>query len=163
MSSIPANFTDAVFTIADGAGHSAPLSLGQGDINIGPLGQDGKEVEVYQSRGANVGARLGARKEIAFSGSAILTGPRDAFMQLAAGQTAGYVSVTADLGDAKGVDWQLDYSYGAELRQLYGDDMIIKDLQFAEGSPSTVSYSGVILGPIYGKDASGTTTYVSAR
>lgn len=164
MSTINANFTDGAITITDDAGHTATLELSEGDFALTYDAQGGREVTVSQTRGAVSGARKAARRIGSISMTAKLASPNAAFQLLAAGKTSGYVSVVADIGDANGVDWAFDFSYGAETRKYYGQDALFGEIAPKEGDPSTISFTADLLGPIYSQDsAGGIVTLVPSR
>lgn len=163
MSTIPSNFADGVWTITDDAGHSATLALSAGDFTISGLTPAGRAVTVTESRGAVVGARLAARARPTFSGSATLSSPAAAFQMLAMGETSGFVSVLATIGDAVGVDMAFSANYGAESRSWAIQDAVINSIELKEGDPSTVTYSGEILGPVSVTGPEGTFVLIAAR
>lgn len=152
MSTINANFTDGVLTITDNAGHSATLALSEGDLSLEYDAQGGREVTVSESRGVVTAVRKGKRKLGKLTVSAKLADPGEAFVRLAEGKTAGYVSVVADLGDANGVDWSFTFSYGAQTRSYYGDDAVFGAIQISEGDPSKISFSADLIGPMSSND-----------
>lgn len=152
MSTINANFTDGVLTITDNAGHSATLALPEGDLSLEYDAQGGREVTVSESRGVVTAVRKGKRKLGKLTVSAKLADPGEAFVRLAEGKTAGYVSVVADLGDANGVDWSFTFSYGAQTRSYYGDDAVFGAIQISEGDPSKISFSADLIGPMSSND-----------
>lgn len=159
MSNIPANFTDGVFTLTDDNSNSATLVMSQGDLSVGGLVPDGRELIVSQSRGATVGARKGARAYPTVSVSAILAGPSAAFNLLALGETAGFTSTTVDIGDYAACDFDFSFDYGAESRDITGEDAILTSIEITEGETSTISFTFQILGPM----AVDGTDVVSAR
>ena len=148
MSSIPANFTDGVLTLTDDASHSATLALSMGDLKVSGLVPDGRALEVYESRGAVVGARKGARARPTLSVAAILAAPSADFHRLAMGTTSGFTSTTADIGDYDANDLSFTFNYGAESRSITADDVILTGWEMSEGSPSTVALTFEILGPL---------------
>jgi hypothetical protein len=159
MSAIPANFTDGSITLSDDNSNSATLALANGDAQLSGLVPDGREAEVYQSRGATSGVRKGQRVYPTFTVSAQVEGDNQAFHDLAQGVTAGFTSTLADLGDYPGCDLDFSFDYGAESRDLVADDVILTGWEFQEGSPNTVSMTFQIVGPLTYNG----TTYVSAR
>jgi hypothetical protein len=159
MSNIPANFTDGVFTLTDDNSNSATLLMSQGDLSVGGLVPDGRELIVSQSRGATVGARKGARAYPTVSVSAILAGPSAAFNLLALGETAGFVSTTVDIGDYAACDFDFSFDYGAESRDITGEDAILTSIEITEGETSTIAFTFQIIGPM----AVDGTDVVSAR
>lgn len=163
MSSIQASFTDGSFTVTDAAGHSATLALAEGDLAIDGIVPDGREVVKGETRGALTGARKGVRAYPSLKLSAKLAAPNDLFQALVRGTTAGYVSVLADIGDVKGNDFVFSYPYGAETRIYYGDDLVCTGIAVSEGSPSKVSYTFDVLGPLYAQDSTGTHTIIPSR
>ena len=148
MSNIPANFTDGVFTLTDDNSNSATLVMSQGDLSFGGLVPDGRELIVSQSRGATVGARKGARAYPTLSVTAILAGPSAAFQILALGETAGFTSTTVAIGDYAACDFDFSFDYGAETRDITGDDAICTAIEITEGETSTISFTFQILGPV---------------
>lgn len=150
MSNIPANFTDGAFTITDDAAgpNSATLLLSQGDLSFSNLVPDGREAIVSQSRGATVGIRKGARSYPTISVSAILAGPSAAFQMLALGETVGFTSTTADLGDYAAVDFDFSFDFGAETRDITGEDAFLTAIEITEGETSTISFTFQIAGPV---------------
>tara|TARA_R110000868_G_scaffold58014_1_gene178948 strand:+ start:91 stop:582 length:492 start_codon:yes stop_codon:yes gene_type:complete len=163
MSTIPSNFADGVWTITDDAGHSATLALSAGDFTIGGLAPAGRTLTVTESRGAVVGARLAARAIPTFSGSATLSSPAAAFQMLALGETAGFTSVLATIGDGIGVNMAFSTNYGAESRSWAAEDAVFDTLEVKEGDPSTITYSGRILGPLSVTGPEGTFVLIAAR
>lgn len=151
MSTVNANFTDGVFTITAGA-LSATLALSEGDFTLEYDAQGGREVTISETRGAVTGARRGKRRLGKLTCSAKLADPGAAFILLAEGKTAGYVSVVADIGDANGVDWAFTFSYGAQVRSYYGDDAVFGAIQVTEGDPSKISFTAELLGPMNSND-----------
>ena len=152
MSSINANFTDGALAITDNAGHSATLALAEGDFSIEYNAQGGREVTVTETRGGITGVRKGKRHVGKLTCSAKLADPGEAFVRLAEGKTAGYVSVVADLGDANGVDWSFTFSLGAQTRSYYGDDAVFGAISVSEGDPSKISFTAELLGPMSSND-----------
>ena len=163
MSVVNANFTDGVITTTDDGGNRATLLLAEGDFSLTYDAQDGREGTVSQTRGKVSGARKAARRLGSISMSAKLAAPNSNFAKLVAGQTAGYVSVTLDLGDLNGVDWDFSFDYGAEARAYYGEDAVFGEVTVTESDPSTVAFTAELLGPIYSADSTGVTTLVSSR
>jgi len=164
MSTVNANFTDGVLTITDNAGHSATMLLSEGDFNLEYDAQGGREVTISESRGVVTSVRKAKRMLPKFSMSAKLADPGAAFIMLAEGKTAGYVSVTADLGDANGVDWAFTFSYGAQTRSYYGEDAVFGKINPSEGDPSKISFSAEVIGPMYSNDTTnGIVTLVPSR
>ena len=164
MSTINANFTDGVLTATDNAGHSATLSLSEGDFSLEYDAQGGREVTISESRGVVTGVRKGKRKIGKLTCSAKLADPGAAFILLAEGKTAGYSSVVADIGDANGVDWAFTFSYGAQTRSYYGEDAIFGVIQVTEGDPSKISFTADLIGPMYSNDTTnGIVTLVPSR
>ena len=159
MSSIPANFTDGVFTLTDDNSNSEQLLLGLGTTQISGLVPDGRELEVYQSQGAVTGARKGARVFPTITVNAQLAGPSVAFHKLALGVTATFTSTTVDIGDYPTNDCDFSFDYGSEARDITADDLALTGFEVQEGSPSTVQMTFQILGP-YRMDGQ---TYISAR
>jgi hypothetical protein len=151
MSTVNANFTDGVLTITAGA-LSATLTLSEGDFSLEYDAQGGREVTISETRGAVTGVRKGKRRIGKLTCSAKLADPGVAFVQLAEGKTAGYVSVVADLGDANGVDWAFTFSYGAQTRSYYGDDAVFGVISITEGDPSKISFTADLLGPMSSND-----------
>ena len=164
MSTVSANFTDGVFTITDAAGHSATLAASEGDISLEYTAQGGREITVSESRGVVTSVRKAKRKLGKITMSARLTDPGEAFVRLAEGKTAGYVSVVADLGDANGVDWSFTFSYGAQVRSYFGDDAIFGSISVTEGDPSKISFTADLIGPMSSNDSTnGTIVLVPSR
>lgn len=163
MSLIPSNFTDGTLTISDDGGHSATLSLSLGDFAISGLAPAGRAVTKTESRGAVVGARKAARAIPTFSGSATLASPAADFPMLAMGKTAGFVSVVSSIGDAAGVDLAFTANYGAETRSWAIQDVIFTSIEVKEGDPSTITYSGEIIGPVSVTGPEGTFALIASR
>jgi len=165
--SINATFVEGEFTIACDGGNRATLDLAEGDISIQYNAQDGRVVSTYETRGHLTGIRKTAREYPTFSGSAKLAAPNSDFDQLVKGATAGYVSTVADItcsdDPVRAVDFTFSFDCGSEIRQIYGEDLVFEQITVTEGDPSTISYNGRIVGPLYQKDADGITTIVSAR
>ena len=148
MSNIPANFCDGVFTITDDNSNSATLLMSQGDLSFSNLVPDGRELVVSQSRGATVGVRKGARAYPTISVSAILAGPSAAFQVLALGETAGFTSTTVDIGDYAANDFDFSFDYGAESRDITGEDAVLTSIEITEGDTSTIAFTFQIAGPL---------------
>ena len=163
MSTINANFTDGELTITDDGGNSATLLLSEGDFSLTYDAQDGRQVTISETRGSVTAVRKAARQISTISMTAKLAEPNDDFQLIAEGQIAGYVSTVADLGDANGADWDFTFDYGAEVRKYFGDDAVFGNITITEGDPSTIAFEAQVIGPIYAKDANGTTTLVSSR
>ena len=159
MSAIVSNFTDGVFTLTDDNSNSASLALSNGDLQVSGLVPDGREAEVYQSRGATSGVRKGQRVYPTLSVSGQLEGDNQAFHDLAMGVTVGFTSTLAALGDYPANDGDFSFDYGAESRDLVMDDLILTSWELQEGSPSTLSLSFQVVGPI----SYNGTAYVSSR
>lgn len=159
MSAIVANFTDGVFTLTDDNSNSASLALSNGDLQVSGLVPDGREAEVYQSRGATSGVRKGQRVYPTLSVSGQVEGDNQGFHDLAMGLTIGFTSTLADLGDYPANDGDFSFDYGAEARAITMDDLILTSWELQEGSPSTISLSFQIVGPLnYNAKA-----YISSR
>ena len=163
MSAIPSNFTDWSLTVSDDAAHSATLALAIGDFKLAGLLADGRQITVTESRGAVVGARKAARARPTFTCSATLSSPAAAFQMLVLGETAGFTSVISGIGDAVGVDLAFSATYGAETRSISAQDCICTGIEISEGDPSTISYSGEILGPLSVTGPEGTFTIIASR
>lgn len=153
MSQVHGSFVDCTFTITDDAGHSQSLALSEGDYTLEYDGQGGREVTVTETNGAVTGARKGKRKIGKLTMSAKLADPGAPFVQLAEGKTSGYVSTTADIGDANAVNWSLSFPYGAQSRSYYGDDAIFQGITMTVGDPSKISFTADLLGPISSSDS----------
>lgn len=163
MSAIPGNFSDGSWTITDDASHSATLALSAGDFSITGLAPSGRALTVTESRGIVVGARLAARAIPSFSGSATLSSPAAAFQMLALGKTAGFTSVLVTIGDGVGVDMAFSANYGAESRSWAIQDAVFDTLEVKEGDPSTITYTGRILGPVSVIGSEGTFVLIASR
>jgi len=164
MSNINANFTDGVLTISDDAAHSQTLLLSEGDWSLEYDAQCGHEITISQTRGGVSGVRRAARRIATMSMTAKLADPGAPFQTLAEGQTGGFVSTVADIGDANGLDWSFTFSLGAQLRKYYGEDAIFGAISIKEADPSTISFTAEIIGPIYSQDSTnGIITLVPSR
>jgi hypothetical protein len=163
MSAIVSNFTDGVITASDDAGHSATLTLSVGDFSLDGLMPDGRQVTVTESRGAVVGARKAARARPTFTMSATLSSPSAAFQMLVLGETSGFTSVLTSIGDAVGFDLAVSMNYGAESRSFAIQDAMCTGISIKEGDPSTISFSGEILGPVSVTGSEGTFTLIASR
>ena len=159
MSAIVANFTDGSFTLSDDNSNSSTLALANGDLSISGLVPDGREAEIYQSRGATSGVRKGQRVYPTLTVSGQVDKDNQSFHDLAHGVTVGFTSTLAALGDYPANDGDFSFDYGAETRDLVMDDLILTSWDFQEGSPSTISLTFQIVGPIVYNG----TNYVSAR
>ena len=148
MSLVPANFTDGTVTLSDDAGHSESLELSDGDTSISGLLPGGAAMGVYESQGHVIGARAEARAFPTITVKGTLAAPAADFHLLALGKTAGFVSTTADIGDYAANDLDFSFDYGAESRDITADDVVLTDISFEMGTPSTVSFSFQILGPL---------------
>jgi len=155
VSGVPAVLNDGQITGSDDGGNSATLGNATGDFTASALTPDGQEVVLVDSRGVYIGDRLGPRVPVTGSFSVSASDPGDAFAQLSIGDTAGYVSTTAAIGDVKRIDLVFDFGYGAETRQLVLDDChLTRDL--SEGNPSTFTYNYTAIGYVAVVNAAGT-------
>lgn len=161
MSTIPGNFTDGSLTASDAAAHSATLALALGDFKISGLVPDGRMVTVTDSRGVVVGARKAARARPTFAFGATLSSPSAPFQMLVLGETSGFVSSIVAIGDAVGVDLAFTATYGAETRSYSLAKCICTGIEVAEGDPSTITYSGEVLGAVSVTGPEGTFTLIS--
>jgi len=143
----PGNFTDGQVTASDDGGNSEILALFMGDWSISSK-PSGRETEAYEAQGHLTGLRKGARffSTITFTSQSAEYDP--AFKQLMMGVIAGFVSVTADIGDREAVDIAFDGSFGADSRTLTAEDCVLDTLDEAQGSPSNRSFSVICYGPI---------------
>jgi hypothetical protein len=148
MSQIPSNFTDGVFTITDGAAHSATLLLSNGDLAVTGIRPDGRATTKSESRGALVGLRKSARAYPQITVSAILACPLGDFEKQALGILGGFVSTSADIGDVPTNDFDFSFDYNAESRDITGDDLELLSLDYNEGDNSTISFTFEINGPM---------------
>jgi len=149
MSAIPGHFVDGALTATDDAANSATLQMANGDQSLSGVVPDGRAAAKSESRGAVVGLRKGTRAYPQLSVSAIGAVAVDAFAKLIHGLTAGFTSVTADIGDYPAVDLSYTYDYGAESRSFTAQDCYLTDWSFDEGDPSnSVSMTFEILGPL---------------
>lgn len=148
MATIVSNFTDGAFSISDDAAHSSTLPLPTGSFSLSGLMPDGREAETYQSKGATSGLRKGPRAYPQISVQGQLQDAAAAFQLLATGKTAAFVSTTLDIGDYPAVDGSFDFSYGATSRLITFEDAHLTELSIEEGSPSTISFTFEIVGPL---------------
>lgn len=163
MSAIPSNFTDGVVTATDDNGNSATLTLSVGDFSLDGLMPDGRQVTVTESRGAIVGTRKAARARPTVTMSGTLSSPASPFQMLTMGETAGFISVLTNIGDAVGFDLSVSMNYGAESRSFAIQDLILTGISVKEGDPSTISYSCEILGPVSVTGPEGTFVLIASR
>jgi hypothetical protein len=82
---------------------------------------------------------------------------------LVLGKTAGFVTVISSLGEATGVDLAFSANFGAETRSWALQDCICTGIEITEGDPSTITYSGQVLGPVSVTGAEGTFTLIASR
>lgn len=165
MSNIHASFVDGSFTITDDAAHSESLELAEGDFSLTGIVPNGRAPGRGETRGAWTGTRQDARVYPTITVTGKLADPTNDFHVLAMGDTAGFTSTSASLGDYPSVDFNFVFSYGAETRRYYGDDLILTDYSVSEGSPySTVSFTFEVQGPLYAVGtAGGTQTLIPSR
>lgn len=164
MSTIQASFVDVTFTITDDAGHSATLALSEGDYTLEYDAQGGREVTISETNGAVTGARKGKRKLGKLTMSAKLADPGAAFVMLAEGKTAAYVSTMADIGDVNAADWSMSFPYGAQVRSYYGEDAVFGAINIAVGDPTKISFTADLVGPIRSNDSTnGIVVLVASR
>lgn len=159
MSLKPANFRDCVFTITDDAAHSASLQLSDGNIKISNVRPNGVETEVHESQGAVVGHRKGKRALYTITVSGILHTASNDFHDLAMGVTSGFVSTTADIGDAPAVDFDCSFDLGLESRDFVGDDAELTGWDIEFGSPAKVNFTFQCLGKLVADGV----TYIAGR
>jgi hypothetical protein len=67
---------------------------------------------------------------------------------LAFGQTSGFVSVIADIGDDTGIDlsWSADYS--TDTRTATFDDCVLTSYKIEQGEPNRASFTFTVYGPV---------------
>jgi len=158
------NFRDGTLVATDGSTLSATLALYDGAYSIDNLVPDGAEVEVYQAQGHVVGARKGARVFPTIGINGHLNTPLDAFRSLATGITAGFVSTTADIGDAVAVKLTFTATYGTSLRRYVFNDCRLTGHGHTGGSPNAYALTFECLGAVTLTDQTGTTrTLIAAR
>jgi hypothetical protein len=158
------NFVDGTLVATDGSTLSATLALYDGAYSLDNLMPGGAEVEVYQSQGHVVGARKGARVLPTLSVNGHLTTPLDSFRSLVLGITSGFLSTTADIGDAAAVKLTFTATYGTSLRRYVLNDCRITAAGLTGGSPSAYALTFEVLGAVTLTDQTGTTrTLIAAR
>jgi len=143
----PGNFTDGQVTASDDGGNSEILALFMGDFSISTK-PGGRETEAYEAQGHLTGLRDGARFFATITFTAQHAEYDDDFEQLVNGVIAGFVSVTADIGDRAAFDLAFDGSYGADSRTLTAEDCVLDTFDMSQGSPSNKSFSVICYGPI---------------
>lgn len=148
MSNINGNFTDGVFTLDDDGANSQTLLLSNGDWKLSGLVPGGRQIEVSETRGATTGLRQGPRAYPTITVSAKLAAPLADFQKLALGESSGFISTTADIGDARTNDGDFSCNYGAESRTFAFDDLLLTALEYSEGSPNTIAFTFQIIGPV---------------
>ncbi|MCP4733036.1 MAG: hypothetical protein GY873_02480 [Bosea sp.] len=158
-STIAGNFTDMTITGTDDAANSESLLAPQGDWALSGMVPDGREAEVYQSQGAVTGIRKGPRVLPTLSVSAELRDPSQAFHKLIMGVTAGFTSVSVDIGNYPCIDLDLSFDYGATARTIAAEDAYLTEWNPQAGSPNIVSMTFTIAGPVTVDGE----TYVSTR
>ena len=144
----PRNFIDATVTIDDDAANSSAVPLLIGSTAIAGIVPDGRELEVYQTQGATTGARKGARVHPEITVEAQVHRLDGDFYQQAMGDLAGFVSVTADIGDYPANDITIDESYSADTRKIEAEDCILTGWSYTAGSPGQVSMTFQVIGPL---------------
>ena len=159
IATTPGNFTDGTVTATDDAANSESLTLILGDFAWSNLKPDGREAETYESQGALTDLRKGARAYPSFSVSAQSATLGTAFEDLVMGETAGFASTTAGIGDYPTIDLSCDFSYSSSSRIVTADDCVCTAFDFSQGSPSTVKFTFEVKGPLVIDG----TTYVSSR
>lgn len=145
---IPATSRDGVLTGTDGAAHSATLLYHQADHKLSGLMANGATIDVFESADHIIGVREGKRARPTFSVSAIVAAGLSTFESLILGETAAYVSVLVDIGDAKALDFSWTFPYGAETRTVLLEDCILTGMDKSNGVPMTASYSWEVLGAV---------------
>lgn len=155
----PRNFTDATVTLNDDAAHSAAIPLLIGSVKWSGLVPSGREGEVYQTQGVTTGARLGARVYPEVTIEAQVARLDDNAYEQAMGVLSGFVSTTADIGDQKANDLEIDESYSTDTRLSTWDDAILTSWEYTAGSPGQISMTFQVLGPVVIDG----TTFIAAR
>ena len=145
------NFTDGSLTATDdksGTPNSATCERMVGDLKIEGLIPSGRTVTAYQGQGALRTLRKGERVFPTLSFTAHLAELMPAFQELIHGKTSGFVSVTADIGDAVGVDLSWSATYGASTRVATFQDAVLTKWDLAEGDPNTLACQFTCYGPV---------------
>ena len=145
------NFTDGSLTATDdksGTPNSATCERMVGDLKIEGLIPSGRTVTAYQGQGALRTLRKGERVFPTLSFTAQMAELMPAFQELIHGKTSGFVSVTADIGDAVGVDLSWSATYGASTRVATFQDAVLTKWDLAEGDPNTLACQFTCYGPV---------------
>lgn len=152
---IPKHFTDGEISFADGTGTPVTLTLplGEGDVKVSDLVPDQRDVHVYYARADLVGLRLGKRKPVNVSFSAILGDLSDGTDGTAAdfclqrGSYSGNTSTTTALGDVYTIDITLTMTYAgdAAAHTVPLTDVHVT-MAIEEGEPTKLTFSGICYG-----------------
>lgn len=116
------NFDDGSITLSDDNGNSATLAKMTGTYSISGLQPGGREAVTPQAQGAYIGDRQGERVPVTVSITAHVARFDEDFYKILMGTIAGYTSTTADIGDGKRGDLQIDESYSTDTRTWTLDD-----------------------------------------
>lgn len=137
-------FCDLAISIADDAGspHTATLALFAGEASVEGITADGRVVSAFQSQGAYVGLRKGERQPITLTVTGHLARPIDDFRELALGETSGFVSTTADLGDVATVDLTLTLTHSGDVRTIVMEDAHLEgSISIGEGNQFSATFT----------------------
>ncbi len=148
MADINYNPNDLVITATDDNANSATVTGYLHDLNISGLVKDGKVIEVYESQGGVTSVRKAARQFVGISFGKQLKGGIDAFNMLLNGLTAGFTSVTADIGDVDSVDLTLTWTAGGVPHSYVCEDCHSNGTTTADGNPVTDAFDFLCIGPV---------------
>lgn len=150
---------DGSVQIDDDNANSATLAKFLGNLAISGLKPDGRASIVGEAQGALTGLRKGARAYPTISFSGQCADFDDAFHQLANGETAGFTSTTADIGDFPTVNLTFSADYSTDTREIVADDCELDGWEITQGDVTEVSFSVIVRGPL----TIDGTTYISSR
>lgn len=145
------HINDGQVTASDDGGNSAVLTGFVGDFTLDNVIPGGKVHDVSEVRGAIEGVRLGARARPTITLNGTVRRISGDFAKLVHGQTAGYVSTVADIGDGKACNLDLSYvgATSDTVRHVLAEDCIVTSFGITGASPAnTVAMTLEILGPL---------------
>jgi hypothetical protein len=142
------NFTDGAVTITDDGGNSHTCPLLIGTVSWSGLKPNGREQEVYETRGALSGVRQGARAYPTVTVEAQVHRLDNHFYTQAMGDIGAFVSTVAGIGDTPTNDLQINESYSTDTRLSTWDDCVLDEWSYKAGSPGQVSMTFKCLGPV---------------
>lgn len=164
LNTVVKHFTDSTLTLNDATGVplTATTSFDRGDLTISGLKPKLREVVAYETKGALRSVRHGARTYPTVSFSLVFTEWEDdatlTTVMSALLKQGTFSAGVSQLGAGTDVPWALDIVFATEGTNA-GDarDSTITlanvgnlEVNFSEGSPSTLSVTGTVYGAISG-------------